>query len=742
MLASGHRCCIKYLNHVFMTLILAVITIGMVMAVSRSESAPTPSSGKTVWVVDPTVVGDDLPPIGRSLFDFLIAKKKSGQNVYDVPFPFTALMRQLETELPLSSDPQHRALKAVLIPLGRSLQRMAASPDFFTSPRIVVTTNQDAAPQSRMLLKDRLYLGYQPKADAIEVISYNEAAGRFEFQVVKDYRVGGEPKVYYANRALCLACHQNAGPIFSRQIWDETNANPRVAALLHQHHGKDFYGIAIERGVDVPNAIDNAKLRANRYAATQLLWREACGDNETVAKLCRARLFTAVLQYKLSGNQQFEHQAFEQEAAERMRINWKASWPNGLTLGNPDIPNRNPLANPAQPVTDISARFDPLVLREPLEIWSVPKGREIDHIVDDLAQFVSENDVDVLMTAMERGRSKAASQSFSTDCHVEVRQAGQSESRLDILCESPRDQSGLAIKGQLQIKANKVTHGKLDQLVLPGQGPLRGIDLSAAPIVVRDGSRFVSLALSRNFSNDPYKPRNRPVREGKGNAVHRLTLKWSANAPTLATAEVQVASDFSPVLDAISALVKQTSQTRFDGFDAAPFRRARLMPALFQQLGLPIKEACCLDSTGLPPAMKELTVQQLSVQAIPDGTRHFFKYCSSCHLTSGSSPPSFLRGDLASVESNLNRCAERIYVRLSMWTLPVNERTKSPMPPEPYLHGLGLDTSRWPDSAERLAMTTYASSLIQAHSGRIPSLDVLLAKGYEKLPACVVANSP
>ena len=175
-----------------------------------------------------------------------------------------------------------RASKAVLIPLGRSLQRTSAAPEFFAYPRAVVAADAEPAGTGDPYLKDRLYLGYQEKANLLEVISYNEDAGRFEFQVVTDYRAGGMPKVAYANRTLCVACHQNAAPIFSRPVWDETNANPRVAALLASER-KDFYGIPLDRGVDVPNAIDDATLRANRFAVHQLLWNEGCGGNDEPA---------------------------------------------------------------------------------------------------------------------------------------------------------------------------------------------------------------------------------------------------------------------------------------------------------------------------------------------------------------------------------------------------------------------------------------------------------------------------
>ena len=80
---------------------------------------------------------------------------------------------------------------------------------------VAVDTEPSVVPEERpVFIKNRVSLGHQPKADTIEVISYNEQAGRFEFQVVSDYREGGEPKVEYAKRALCMSCHQSGGPIF------------------------------------------------------------------------------------------------------------------------------------------------------------------------------------------------------------------------------------------------------------------------------------------------------------------------------------------------------------------------------------------------------------------------------------------------------------------------------------------------------------------------------------------------
>ena len=64
-----------------------------------------------------------MPPVGRSLFDYVVAEQQGRRTVYQVPFPFTALVRKIEQEL--GPDDRGSPLKRVLIPLNRSLQRHA-----------------------------------------------------------------------------------------------------------------------------------------------------------------------------------------------------------------------------------------------------------------------------------------------------------------------------------------------------------------------------------------------------------------------------------------------------------------------------------------------------------------------------------------------------------------------------------------------------------------------------------------
>jgi hypothetical protein len=73
-----------------------------------------------------------------------------------------------------------------------------------------------------------------------------------------------------------------------------------------------------------------------------------------------------------------------------------------------------------------------------------------------------------------------------------------------------------------------------------------------------------------------------------------------------------------------------------------------------------------------------------AAHAIPASLRPFYRYCGACHDSRDASPPGFLHGDLARVETYLARCAPRIQYRLEMWRLTPAERSKVPMPPPSF----------------------------------------------------------
>ncbi len=310
--------------------------IAMCLALSPTWSAPAQPLVPTQ---------PDLPPLGRSRFDLLIGNMP-------VPFPYARLAQKIQSQM--QADPGGLpTLKTTLIPLGRSLQKNAGAPDFFRFPRVVAAA--DGLNQAGVEpLQDRLFLGFHEKGEVVEVISYNDAAGRFEFQVVRDYAPGKTPQLVYARRSLCLACHQNAAPIFARPLWDETSANPAIARRLRATR-RDFYGVKLS-GTDIAYFIDAASARANLFSVWQTLWQQGCGADDR----CRMEALAAALDYARNGTLPGA------DAVPALARNWSSRWPQGLPIPNPNLPNRDPLA--VMP----DAANDPLLTRPPQAVWHAP----------------------------------------------------------------------------------------------------------------------------------------------------------------------------------------------------------------------------------------------------------------------------------------------------------------------------------------------------------------------------------
>jgi hypothetical protein len=584
---------------------LARAAIGSLLLLGLpAGGAPHADDALPVLAVDPDEPGPSLPPVGRSLFDFLTMQEEGGRTVQVVPFPFTALLEQIEAEI---GDPEP-SLEKVLIPLGRSLQRNAANPEFFAFPRAVVAVDDGPAlrpDRSGMLLADRLYLGYQEKAATIEVISYNEAAGRFEYQVVRDYREGGAGEVYYADRPTCIACHRNHAPIFSKPLWDETNANAAIAATLAGLQDS-FYGIPVARGVDVPNAFDAATDRANSYAALQRLWQEGCEAADGIA--CRADALLAVLQYKLAGNR---HPAPDRDGpgkafAAALSRQWEGLWPGGLAIPEADVPNRVPLAARLDPhvplseaeatrLTTIPREFEPFEPRPPREVWHAPENPEQgQQLVQGLAQFIAATDIQRLDAFL--WQQDAQTTKIEAACEIESVDLADQRREIRIDCPGPK---GPMLQGYLQVQGWTVLGGAIDRLRVDGHG-LTNLKIAGGTYMFsRTGPGLFILQLEERTAG-------LHARLPDGNAIRSLTIEWSPDGdwPHRA-ATLTVADDFSMVREAVAAMRKQTADGASDALAAAPMRRAALMPALFAALGADPIDWCCLDDTAMPAATLE-----------------------------------------------------------------------------------------------------------------------------------------
>ena len=235
-------------------------------------------------------------PVERreTLFDILISRAPDKK----VPYPFSKLVTYLS---------QYGQIVAVLIPLGRSSQRHDGHPEPFKdtrrlvglgkfNPAVLMSENIQKVFQSvfqklnlplpgmaEFDIEGRLFLGYVEQANRIEVMSLLPRRGEFDFQVVENYTSEKKGTIESPNRALCLSCHQQGGPIFTPDPWDETNANPVVATLIKRHYPDGMLdGITIEHNMlskDLSNPsrlFDSLVRKAGRILQTTKIWNTTC----------------------------------------------------------------------------------------------------------------------------------------------------------------------------------------------------------------------------------------------------------------------------------------------------------------------------------------------------------------------------------------------------------------------------------------------------------------------------------
>jgi len=634
----------------------------------------------------------DLPLSGRSRFDYLMGDAP-------VPYPLPRLIARIRAQLEASDDGLS-PIKITLIPLGRSLRRSVAAPDFFHFPSVVAAVDGNSKAGS-VPLRDQLFIGYNERADTVEIISYNEQAGRFEFQVVRDYRAGAQPKLYYANRALCLACHQNNAPIFSRALWDETPANPAVAARL-KATGRDFYGIPIS-GTDISNAIDAAAARANMFPVWQQIWREACSAD------CRAQWLAAALAYALSGNLP---EVGELKFAD-LDTRWAKTWPQGLNIPGSSFPNRDPFAHvvdtpvesrPTLPGTlaelaqlaRVPTQLEPLTPRPPMQRWAAPDKTQL---VAGLAGLLNKADVQTFDRALAM-HAKAQPQTLTLPCRFT-----RKPERVVFNCATPEAHlSGVwQNTGNAQIDRLQVGHAKtaLD-LTLSGHTTKTG----QIELIPKHGASWIRLSDGRRWSR-----------------LQLNTLPANQGSATLTLID-----DFAAVRVALPHLPLMTANI-FDG--------SRAFAELQAALGLARHETSGRETLAskLPPAKLEI----VAPRKLSGSAARFLQYCGQCHDSSTNVPPNFLHGDDVAVSTRLDHCAERIFYRLSMWHVAEENRGKPPMPPISALSAYGFDATSWENSAPLADLLEAARQRIVTQGGQPEAMPT---RPFEHLRSCLPATTP
>ncbi len=673
------------------------------------DESPAITTGYGTWTHDPTQPGTNIPPVGRSLFDRVFSKRTPSGAIYDLPDSYEGIIARIKHYV--SGDLRGLGpIKQVLIPHGRSLQREAAKPFYYHHPRIVAAVDgepEHLTSEQPILLKNRLFLGYQETAKVLEVISYNEAAMRFEFQVVTNFGPGLTPDVKYSDRQLCTSCHQNGAPLFPREEWQETNGSRDTKNQL-QTIMKQYHGVAVDRGGEIPAAIDVATDRANLLPVLQRLWREGCGDDDSKASNnCRASAFAAMLQYRLSNDNNFDRNdpVFETQYTQRLTKRWRKFWPNGLYISNSDIPDRNPTID-----ASIFGLRDPLTPRVPMEIWSGFKRSDLERMIVAMSEDLPHRDIRKLDQWVVDNSAETASRSviINAPCRF-VRQLRRGlEFPLSVSCKT----SNFTLSGALS-----------DWDTLKPSGEI--IDIQFNDFAIRDRQNLVQ-TIAADQSRRAFKVylNENFMRLPDGHRLARIEFSLD-NRPLLSTATgsmtLTIQDDFSAIR---KALMKISGTT----FNNAPFHGPKLMSSLFQELGAEGTDWCC--SATAPAPMVKLDQESTPVETVKILSTHnpehiFAKYCSRCHRTLNRVPANFLHGDRQTIATNLDHCAPRMAYRLSMWDVPVHERTRSPMPPESALPTLGLTKTQWRNSQELATLRRYVESLLPTERDTVAIYDQL-----------------
>lgn len=764
----------------------------MPAATSISEFTPD-QIAKAEWAVAP---GDfeNSDPRGRSYFDYVFSRIEGGKRVYDVPYPFQNVLRRVNGYLGYK-DGDGEAVSTVLFPMGRSLQRNAALLDsdhydldlFFRFPRIVMAVDKEPKVPFAHNLKGRLYLGFHEKSKVIEAISYNDEEGRYEYQVVRDYEAGRKPTVVYANRQLCLSCHQNQTPIFSKGPWNESNAHANVAdrieaqltkALKNEEcsptsgalctkQGRMFYfGAPTRVDLNVPYAMDVLTDQGNEYHALQKIWLSLCGNPQ-----CQAWVMKSVFRYLLNGQEgvldEGDHRAKLAEFDGRFR----ERFPHGLKIPSPNVPNRDPLQDRGTTQAEIERQLggrrqevrrglqeilaqstvpgelEPLMPRAPVELWTSSEidARLTNRLIRGLADFFSQEDLKALDRWLRTSTAKLAGQTFEGKCRVQKTDAAGGFD-VQVVC-APNESLTLALQsGYFSVRGGRVGQGSLENLFFyPSssscqrraaqsvanrmQGVACPAVLKSVPTGTLDGD-LLRVTLAR--------PGGLSARLLDGRSVRALTLDLQSGVLT-----AEVVGDHEAIDRALEKLRFVDPVTRKPA--QLPFSRKAVLSSLASSLGIPIEDpdvAGKMDTLEKNLEAEADPVMDLS-KPVTNPLKAFVNSCGMCHYNFEGVPPAFLGLKQSSIDDlgkcrRIEACAARILYRIKMRNCPesaIARFKKNPMPLPAYFNKTRIDASVWQKNVSP-ALVGFLRKLVPA-----PELTKeLISKGVEPGTAATAVN--
>ena len=383
-------------------------------------------------------------------------------------------------------------------------------------------------------------------------------------------------------------------------------------------------------------------------------------------------------------------------------------------------------------------------------------------VVNRLADFITEADARRIDDRLFQSASDSGTRTrrYEAQCRYRVRpRKGSSAQRMTVSCADVARESGNAtgtfsMEGAIYLNDTGVAHGSIDHLVFGDGDALTGLEIIRGTVTHRRAGINGRLEVAQKASGFH-------ARRTDGDAVTAITMdldtpnnpgqahkKQNETAEYAGASTVTVSADFSTLESAIDALARGTLAGGSDVLARKPFRRARVMAGLYDQLNLPPLTWCCLDDRPMPQAIEDVDPRthadatSSDNAAMPPGITAFHRSCAECHHGHDPFPPNFLHGSRPDVESQLAQCAERILFRLQMGRLPVAQRAETPMPPVPGLLRRRISPEQWPAHEDFSKLTAYVTEVLTAERGTPPVIEDLISRGYDNLRACMPRARP
>lgn len=693
-----------------------------------------------------------LPQTGSSLFDKIFSQSTgTGVRTYQIPYPFQKVLDRLREVSGV--EPQ-----VVLMPMGRSLQRNAAIKGlsevknldpYYRYPRVVLGFDRESINPPNHLtvnVKGRLYLGLHERAQVIEAISYNDEAGRFEYQVVRDYG-SGKPQVVYANRQVCLQCHQNQTPIFPADDWRETNANPamqeNILRVMRTNFpevpctGKmepycyrqvddrtlHFYlGVPVEVDRSAPSGLDGQTKVGNYFHALHKMWQRICSDLE-----CRRDLLKQIFLLKLAGPEALQNNPVVSEFNRKLQKAWEIQFPWGMLIPDSEIRARDPLVNlkdrgredidvlngkgsKVKSILEqvlqngnIPGEFEPLIPRAPSDTWNsaLTSDGMLSRLVDGYAEFFTESDAQIIDELLIKAGAGSPREDLSSACKWKRLSGVRFKGTL--ICHAQNGR-GLEFSAYLEAAdtSSRISGESKNLDVYSSQPPCGGQTRQSCPqdlrleLVARPDQSF-------ELSFRSYTGHSLRFFDGR-----RLS---SVALPALqAGEEKSVTLDFALVKD--SAKLEEALNRAFEAgafkkfVDGPALNRMAVMTMVMGFLGQPNMELEILS--------RETKSMQRSTEAFDDELGELSLIpseravalsnhnCGACHYNREGAPPAYLGGPQMTLSSQqkcemLAICTARMLYRLKMWDCVESDyRVKNtPMPPVGYMRAPNRNLEIW-----------------------------------------------